>query len=197
MLVGYARVSTQDQNCEMQIEQLQRAGCLHIWSEKTSSVGRRPELYKAINSLSQGDVLVVYKIDRLARSLKDLLQIMERLKLRKAGFRSLTEPINTETPAGIMMMQMLGAVAEFERSLIRERSIAGQLNARNQGKHCGRNPEFTHEQLDEVLRLRANGHTYNQIQTQTGVGFSQQKRIYSGRIVSFGAKEKARQLGLF
>lgn len=197
MLVGYARVSTQDQNCEMQIEQLQRVGCLHIWSENTSSIGRRPELQKAISSLRAGDVLVVYKLDRLARSLKDLLQIMDRLKRKQAGFRSLTEPIDTTSPIGVMMLQILGAVAEFERSLIRERSIAGQKNAREKGKHVGRKPAFSYDQAQQALQLRSMGATYAEVQTATGVGISQQKRLYSGRVLSYKAEKKEAQQPLF
>lgn len=186
MLVGYARVSTQDQNCEMQIEQLQRVGCLHIFSENTSSIGKRPELQKAIASLRAGDVLVVYKLDRLARSLKDLLQIMDRLKRRQAGFKSLTEPIDTTSPIGVMILQILGSVAEFERSLICERSIAGQKNAKDKGKHCGRKPEFSQEQAQRALELRSAGATYAEVFSSTGVGISQQKRLYSGRVLSYG-----------
>ena len=197
MLVGYARVSTQDQNCEMQTKQLQAAGCLHIFAENTSSIGKRPQLQKAIASLKAGDVLVVYKLDRLARSLKDLLRILDRLELRGACLKSLTEPIDTTNPFGVMIIHLLGVLAQFERSLIRERSISGQKNARAKGKHCGRKPEFSEDQAMQALQLRASGATYAQVQSATGVGISQQKRLYSGSLVSFQEQKKAAQQQLF
>ena len=106
---------------------LRQAGCKRIFEEKASG-GRwdRPELQKALEQLREGDVLVVWKLDRLSRSLKDLLQMMERVRVAGAGFRSLTEAVDTTTTAGRMMMQMLGSFAEFERSMVRERTRAGR-----------------------------------------------------------------------
>lgn len=138
MDIGYARVSTQDQDTDMQLRALQAAGVSKVFAESTSSVGKRPELQKALAAIQRNDVLVVYKLDRLARSLRDLLNILDGLELKGARFKSLTEAVDTSTPAGRMMMQLLGAFAEFERSLIRERSIAGQLAARQRGNHPGR-----------------------------------------------------------
>lgn len=150
MLVGYARVSTSEQDTNMQYQLLSKAGCSVIWAEKTSSIGKRPEPQRALSSLRPGDMLVVYKLDRLARSLKDLLGIIERLEQRGAGFQSLTEVIDTASPAGRLMLQMMGAFAEFERSLIRERSIAGQRAARARGAVIGRQRSLP---LDTETRL--------------------------------------------
>ena len=117
MLIGYARVSKLDQqDTRAQVKELKRAGCKRIFEESASG-GRwdRPELHRALDQLRNGDVLVVWKLDRLSRSLKDLLHILEKVTKAKAGFRSLTEAIDTTTSAGRMMLQMLGAFAEFER----------------------------------------------------------------------------------
>ena len=126
MRFGYARVSTDDQDTASQVAALKAAKCEQIFREKASG-GRwdRPELHRLLDRLRQGDVLVVWKLDRLSRSLRDVLMIMERLGELKAGFRSLTEAIDTTTPAGRMMMQMVGAFAEFERAMLRERTKAG------------------------------------------------------------------------
>lgn len=138
MLVGYARVSSSEQETTLQRDALARAGVDHVFEEKRSAVARRPQLAATLASLSPGDVLVVYKVDRLARSLVDLLQIVQRVVDAGAVFRSLTEPIDTGTPAGRMTLQLLGAFAEFERAMIRERSIAGQEAARERGARIGR-----------------------------------------------------------
>src|SRR6202171_5657367 len=122
MQIGYARVSTGDQETAVQVAALKKAGCERIYREKASG-GRwdRPELQRLLNHLRAGDVLVVWKLDRLSRSLRDVLTMMERLGEAKVGFRSLTEAIDTTTAAGRMMMQMVGAFAEFERAMLRER----------------------------------------------------------------------------
>src|SRR5664279_414383 len=116
MLIGYARVSTNDQETATQVKALKAAKCERTYREKASG-GRwdRPELHRLLDQLRKGDVLVVWKLDRLSRSLRDVLMIMERLAEARAGFRSLTEAIDTTTPAGRMMMQMVGAFAEYER----------------------------------------------------------------------------------
>src|SRR5215813_97821 len=138
MLIGYARVSTNDQETAAQVAALKAAGCERIYREKASG-GRwdRPELQRLLDQLRKGDVLVVWKLDRLSRSLRDVLTIMERLAEAKAGFRSLTEAIDTTTPAGRMMMQMVGAFAEFERAMLRERTRAGWDSARREGRIGG------------------------------------------------------------
>ena len=141
MLIGYARVSTNDQETTAQMSALKAAGCERIFREKASG-GRwhRPELHRILDQLRKGDVLVVWKLDRLSRSLRDVLTIMEKLTEEKAGFRSLTETIDTTTPAGRMMLQMLGAFAEFKRAMLRERTKAGLESARQEGRIGGRLP---------------------------------------------------------
>lgn len=157
MLIGYARVSTSEQETHLQLDALKRAGVKKVFTEKTSSVGQRPELQRLLASLLPGDVVIVYKLDRLARSLKDLLNVMERMERAGAGFKSLTEPIDTASPAGRLMVQLLGAVAEFERTLIRERSIAGQVAALSRGAVIGRPRKLTPEQSRRVYDLWKSG----------------------------------------
>jgi DNA invertase Pin-like site-specific DNA recombinase len=158
MLIGYARVSTDDQDTTVQVAALKAAGCERIFREKASG-GRwdRPELHRLLDQLRKGDVLVVWKLDRLSRSLRDVLIIMERLAEAKAGFRSLTESIDTTTPAGRMMMQMVGSFAEFERAMLRERTKIGLAAARREGRIGGRRPKLTPHQQDEIVRMVARG----------------------------------------
>ena len=129
-----------------------------IFREKVSS-GRwdRPELNRLFAQLRKGDVLVVWKLDRLSRSLRDVLMLMERIRERKAGFRSLTEAIDTTTPAGRMMMQMVGAFAEFERVMLKERTKAGLDSARKDGRFGGRRPKLKPQQQLEIVRLVKKG----------------------------------------
>jgi len=158
MLIGYARVSTNDQETAMQVAALKAAGCERIYREKASG-GRwdRPELHRLLDQLRKGDVLVVWKLDRLSRSLRDVLTIMERLGDSGAGFRSLTEAIDTTTPAGRMMMQMVGAFAEFERAMLRERTKAGLDSARREGRIGGRRPKLTPQQQSEIRKMVSKG----------------------------------------
>ena len=144
MLIGYARVSKVDQqDTRAQVKALKEAGCKRIFEESASG-GRwdRPELHRALDQLRESDVLVVWKLDRLSRSLKDMLKILEKINDVNAGFRSLTEHIDTTTPAGRMMLQMLGAFAEFERSMVRERTRMGLQAARERGRIGGRKPKL-------------------------------------------------------
>lgn len=157
MLVGYARVSTEDQITRLQLDALNVAGVHTIFQEKTSAISARPELSRAIESLRQGDCLVVWKLDRLARSLSDLLKILERLADRGASFRSLTEPVDTSTPMGTFVVQVLGAVAQLERSLIIQRTTAGIRAARSRGVQWGRKPILSPEERHEVAYLAASG----------------------------------------
>lgn len=158
MLIGYARVSTDDQDTAAQVSALKAAGCERIFREKASG-GRwdRPELRKLLDQLRKGDVLVVWKLDRLSRSLRDVLTIMERLCEANAGFRSLTEAIDTTTAAGRMMMQMVGAFAEFERAMLRERTKAGLDAARQDGRIGGRRPKLTMQQQAEIRKMVVKG----------------------------------------
>lgn len=159
MLIGYARVSkSDDQNTTAQVTALREAGCETIYQEAASG-GRwdRPELQKLLDYLRAGDVVVVWKLDRLSRSLRDLLFIMEKLDAAGAGFRSLTESIDTTSPGGRMLMQMLGSFAEFEREMIRERTRAGLERARKEGRVGGRRPKLTAEQQREAIEAVCSG----------------------------------------
>jgi len=158
MLIGYARVSTSEQDTAAQSAALKAAGCELVFREKASG-GRwdRPELHKLLGQLRKGDVLVVWKLDRLSRSLRDVLTIMEQVQERKAGFRSLTEAVDTTTPAGRMMMQMVGAFAEFERAMLKERTQAGVDAARKEGRVGGRPPKLKPQQRVEIVKLVKKG----------------------------------------
>ena len=157
-LVGYARVSTNGQETATQVAALKAAGCERIFREKASG-GRwdRPELHRLLDQLRKSDVLVVWKLDRLSRSLRDVLTIMERLGEAGAGFRSLTEAIDTTTPAGRMMMQMVGAFAEFERAMLKERTKAGLDSAREEGRIGGRRPKLSPQQQAEIRKMVSKG----------------------------------------
>ncbi len=159
MLLGYARVSkSKDQETAGQIRALKKAGCKKIFEEAASG-GRwdRPELHKLLDQFRTGDTLVVWKLDRLSRSLKDLLVILERIDDAGGKFRSLTESIDTSGPVGRMMMQMLGSFAEFEREMIRERTRAGLREARTQGRVPGRKPKITAEHRKEIVDTVSSG----------------------------------------
>jgi DNA invertase Pin-like site-specific DNA recombinase len=158
MFIGYARVSTQDQDAAAQIAALKTAGCALIFQEKASG-GRwdRPELHLLLRQLRKGDVLVVWKLDRLSRSLKDILTIMEKVAQAGAGFRSLTEAIDTTSPGGRMMMQIIGSFAEFERAMLREHTSTGLEAARIQGRVGGRRHKLKAHQQQEIIHLVHSG----------------------------------------
>jgi DNA invertase Pin-like site-specific DNA recombinase len=144
MLVGYARVSTQDQNPALQHDALTAAGCERIFTEKASGAQRdRPELAAAIAYVRPGDCLVVWKLDRLARSLPQLIETVAHLEAEGIGFRSVTEAIDTTTAGGKLIFHIFGALAEFERSVIRERTRAGLKAARDRGRTGGRPPALS------------------------------------------------------
>jgi DNA invertase Pin-like site-specific DNA recombinase len=139
MLIGYARVSTQDQHAELQLDALYKVGCEQIFQEKmTGTLRERPELSLCLRMLRKGDTLVVWRMDRLARSLKDLVEIIDDLHQREIGFRSLTESIDTTSASGKLIFHIFGALAEFEHSLILERTRAGLEAARARGRKGGR-----------------------------------------------------------
>jgi len=159
MILGYARVSkADDQDTRMQEDALRAAGAERVFAEQASG-GRwdRPALHRMLDQLRPDDVVVVWKLDRLSRSLKDLLHIMERIAEAGAGFRSLTEAIDTTTPAGRMLMQMVGSFAEFERAMIRERTRAGLVAARAQGRVGGRRPKLRTPQQEEIIAMVTGG----------------------------------------
>lgn len=179
MIVGYARVSTQEQDTALQIDALQAAGCAVIYQEKASgaSASDRPGLQACLQALQPGDVLTVYKLDRVARSLHDLLAILRILDDKQAKIRSLTEPIDTSSSMGLFVVQILGAVAELERSMIIERSIAGQQAARARGVHCGRARSLSdHDEASAVTEYLHGGTTYAALGKRYGVSPSAIKR---------------------
>jgi DNA invertase Pin-like site-specific DNA recombinase len=159
MVIGYARVSKQqEQDTSAQLRALQDAGAERIFTEHASG-GRwdRPELQCMLDQLRPHDVVAVWKLDRLSRSLQDLLRILEHIEARGAGFRSLTEHVDTTTAAGRMLAQMLGAFAEFERAMIRERTRAGLEQARAEGRVGGRRRKLTQAQEREVVEMVQSG----------------------------------------
>ena len=172
MRIGYARVSTVDQDNAMQISALLTARCDKIVQEKKSAVKVRPVLDAMLSELKRGDVLVVYKLDRLARSLTHLLQIVELVNKRGAHLKSVTEPVDHTTPAGRMFLQFLGAIAEFERALIRERSMAGQLEAMRAGKLFGRRSRLSLEVQNELVQLVGSGISLRDIGDAYGVSYT-------------------------
>jgi DNA invertase Pin-like site-specific DNA recombinase len=156
MKYGYARVSTDDQNADMQRAALKKAGCTKIFTDDgiSGATTKRPSLLRCLKALDRGDSLTVWKLDRLGRSLRDLIAILDDLKQRGVAFRSLTEAIDTHTPTGRAMWQMIGVMAEFERSLISERTHAGVKAAKARGVKFGRKPALTPEQIDHAKELR-------------------------------------------
>lgn len=158
MIYGYARVSTLEQSTKVQIAQFQRCGITRFFEEKRSAVKTRPVLENLISSvLREGDVLCVYKIDRLARSMSHFVRIFEQLRAKNIGFRSLTEAIETDTPQGRMFLQLLGVFAEFERELIRERCLAGQIAARARGQTWGPKPLFNVAESKKIANMWRSG----------------------------------------
>jgi DNA invertase Pin-like site-specific DNA recombinase len=156
-LIGYARVSTLDQNLALQQDALTSAGCEKIFTEQMSgAVANRPVLHEALDYARSGDTLVVWKLDRLARSMKQLIETIEKLRLRGIQFRSLTESIDTTTPQGLLVFHMFSALAEFERSLIRERTRAGLAAAKRIGRTGGRPPKLTEDDLEAARAMLAN-----------------------------------------
>jgi DNA invertase Pin-like site-specific DNA recombinase len=157
MRVGYARVSTTEQNTVLQKKALAAAGCVRIAEEKASGVKVRPVLESLLKTLKRGDVLVVYKLDRLARSMVHFIRIFEDLKSRGIDFQSLTENIETNTPQGRMFLHLLSAFATYERDLIRERCYAGQLAALARGQKWGVKPKFTFNECQQLEKMVSSG----------------------------------------
>lgn len=158
-LIGYARVSTEEQNLDLQIAALERAGCERIYQDRgiSGASTNREGLSQALAALSAGDVLIVWKLDRLGRSLPHLIETIAGLADRSVEFRSLTENIDTQSAGGRLIFHMMGALAEFERSLISERTRAGMSAARDRGQHLGRRPSLSREQARHAAELVASG----------------------------------------
>lgn len=154
MNIGYARVSTFDQNTALQTDALNTAGCERIYQESASGASReRPELNRCLDTLRSGDTLTVWRLDRLGRSLKDLVGIITELEGRGVGFRSLTESIDTTTAGGKLVFHLFAALSEFERTLIQERTKAGLQAARARGRKGGRPPKLSASQINKARAM--------------------------------------------
>ncbi len=178
MIIGYGRVSTEDQHLDAQITALKEAGAERIFADKISgSKRKRPELDKMLEQLRRGDVVLVTKYDRLARSLTDLLEIVSQVEAAEAGFRSLAEDIDTTTPAGRLIFHVFASIAQFERERIRERTMEGLEAARKKGRIGGRPPALSAEQKAEVLRLKDEGRALKDIAALFKVSLATVKRV--------------------
>jgi DNA invertase Pin-like site-specific DNA recombinase len=174
MLIGYARVSTDDQHLTLQHDALQKAGCDKVFSDQLSGAStERPGLTSLFESLRPGDTLVIWRLDRLGRSLKHLIQLVEQLDQRKVGLKSLQENIDTTTSGGRLVFHLFGALAEFERTLIRERTQAGVNAARARGRQGGRPKLLETNKRDLAIRLhRERQHSIAEICTMMGISKS-------------------------
>lgn len=179
VLIGYARTSTADQKAglEAQVRDLEAAGCGEIFSEEVSSVSpKREKLAEALRYVRKGDVLVVTKLDRLARSVADLVRITQELKRKGAELRTLATDLDTSTPTGKLMLNLLGSIAEFERELMLERQREGIAKAKADGKYQGRQPT-ARRKADDVLRMRLEGKSANEIKAALGMSRASVFRI--------------------
>jgi DNA invertase Pin-like site-specific DNA recombinase len=174
MKYGYARTSTDDQTTALQLAALKRARCSHIYEDKGLSgvSSKRPALARCLRTLRPGDTLVVWKLDRLGRSLRDLIAMLDDLRARGVKLHSLTEAIDTATPTGRAMWQMIGVLAELERSLISERTRAGVKAAQRRGVKFGRKVKLTPEQIDHARKLIDKGEGRQYVADLLNVGRS-------------------------
>jgi len=179
MIIGYARVSTDAQALDAQIDALRTAGAEHIFHEKISGARRdRPELRRLLDRLSEGDVLLVTRLDRLARSTRDLLDVLADIGERGATFRSLGDAwADTTTAHGRLMLTVLGGLAEFERELVRMRTAEGRARARTRGTRMGRKPKLTAHQRREALERKASGEPVTEIARSYNVSHSTISRL--------------------
>jgi DNA invertase Pin-like site-specific DNA recombinase len=179
MIVGYARCSTEGQSVEAQLASLKAAGAEKIFSEKVSGAKTdRAQLAKALASLGEGDVLLVTRLDRLARSTRDLLNVLDAIAKKGAGFRSIADSwADTTTAHGRLMLTILGGLAEFERSLILARTSEGRKRAMDRGVRFGRKPKLTRFQIEEALARRSNGEALTEIGRTYGVSHSTISRL--------------------
>ncbi len=185
VMIGYARTSTADQKAglEAQLRDLQTAGCTKIFQEQLSSVANeRPQLERALEFVREGDVLVVTKLDRLARSVADLVAITAALRSKGVELRILTMNLDTSTPTGKLMLNLLGSIAEFERELMLERQREGIAKAKSEGKYKGRAPT-ARSKADEVLALKAEGKTPAEIQAALSISRASVFRILKERSI--------------
>jgi DNA invertase Pin-like site-specific DNA recombinase len=169
-ILGYARVSTLDQHLDLQLDALKRAGCERVYADKISgSTVSRKQLDKCLAALKPGDTLCVWKMDRLGRSLGHLIAMLDGLRDRGVEFKSTTEGVDTASPAGRALWQMLGVFAEFERGVIRERTRAGLVAAKARGARLGQPPKLSAEQIEHAQGLRGQGKRPHEIAALLGV----------------------------
>jgi DNA invertase Pin-like site-specific DNA recombinase len=197
MRVGYARVSRKDQRLEPQRDALLADGCERVFEEKVSSrEAERGALLEAFDYCRKGDVLVVARLDRLGRSLRELIDLVGELEGRGVGFRSLKESLDTTTAGGRLIFHVFGALAEFEREIIRERTLAGLESARARGRHGGRPRALDENRAKLARRLKAEGeHSVEEICSMLGVGRSTLYRYLSEDDGKEGAAEPGSRKG--
>src|ERR1039458_3510120 len=181
MKYGYARVSTDDQTPALQLAALKKAGCKTIFKDKLSGASgiKRPSLDRCLKKLDPGDTLIVWKLDRLGRSLADLIRMLDDFKKRDVKFRSLTEAIDTETPTGRAMWQMIGVLAELERSLISERTRAGVKAARKRGVKFGRKRKLSPEQIEHAREQIEKGKRHEDVAALLNVNRTTPSRAHA------------------
>ena len=180
-IIGYARVSTEDQSLEVQLEQLKAAGCAKIFQEKASGIKEdRPQLASLLDYVREGDTVVVCKLDRIARSTKHLLQIVEQLEGEGVAFKVLNINLDTGTPTGKLMLTMLAAIATFEREMMLERQQEGIRFAKEKGKYKGRKPT-AREKSAQVLELIASGKSRAAVAKELEMGIASVYRIIKER----------------
>lgn len=173
LLLGYARVSTEDQNLALQIEALEKAGVERIFTDKAGAMSKkRKGLNECLRYMEKGDVLVIWRLDRLARSLRQLLELMDHLDKREIGLRSLNDSIDTTTAVGRLIIHVVGAIAEFERGLISERTTAGMKSAKARGVKVGREAKATPEKIDKAKELLRGGMSMRQVSVAVGLAES-------------------------
>ena len=182
MLIGYARVSTQDQkySLEDQVVELKAAGCERVYQEEVSSVdSQRLELENALDYIREGDILVVKKLDRLARSVADTVDIQKRLEAKNAGLSILDMKVDTSTPSGRLQFNLFASIAQFEREVMLERQKVGIAKAKADGKYKGRKPT-SDDKKDKILKLALTNMTRQEIATEVGCGIATVYRVIKG-----------------
>ncbi len=180
-LIGYARVSTKDQDFYLQVEALENSGCERVFKEKQSgtTIKGRDELANCISYMRNGDTLVITRIDRLARSLRDLQNLVHDLKARGIAIKVIEQPIDTSTAAGKAFLDMLGVFAEFETNIRRERQLEGIAKAKAEGRYMGRKP-IAKAKRQQVVELIGQGLTKKAVASELGIGVASVYRILKG-----------------
>lgn len=183
-IIGYARVSTADQQLDVQLEQLQTVGCEKIYQEKISGAdANRPQLSALLDYAREGDTVICCKLDRIARSTKHLLEVVDHLQQKNIAFRALNINLDTTTPTGKLMLTMLGAISEFERELMLERQREGIAKAKAAGKYKGRKPTVL-AQAKRIAEMAEQGKKKAEIAAELNVGLSSVYRILAAHKVS-------------